>query len=96
MLLLKSITTFLFIIIIMKILTYTISSQRLPKWQSGKESVCRCKRCKRHGFDPASRLGGGDLGGGNGSPLQLLPGKPLGQRSPAGYSLWGHKESDTT
>ena len=26
----------------------------------------------------------------------LLPGKSHGQRSPVGYSPWGHKESDTT
>ena len=26
----------------------------------------------------------------------LLPGEFHGQRSLAGYSLWGHKESDTT
>ena len=26
----------------------------------------------------------------------FLPGKPHGQRSLAGYSTWGHKESDTT
>ena len=26
----------------------------------------------------------------------FLPGKSHGQRSPVGYSLWGHKESDTT
>jgi len=26
----------------------------------------------------------------------FLPGKFHGQRSLAGYSLWGHKESDTT
>ena len=26
----------------------------------------------------------------------LLPGEFHGQRSPAGYSPWGHKESDTT
>ena len=25
----------------------------------------------------------------------FLPGEPQGQRSLAGYSLWGHKESDT-
>ena len=27
---------------------------------------------------------------------ELLPGKSPGQRSLAGYSLWGHKESETT
>ena len=25
---------------------------RLPRWPSGKESICQCQRCKRHGFDP--------------------------------------------
>ena len=35
-------------------------------------------------------------GGGNGNPLQYLPGKPHGQRSLEGYSPCGHKESDTT
>ena len=29
------------------------------------------------------------------TPL-FLPGKSHGQRSPAGYSPWGHTESDTT
>ena len=34
---------------------------------------------------------------GNGYPLQyFLLGKSRGQRSLVGYSLWGHKESDTT
>ena len=28
--------------------------------------------------------------------LVFLPGKLCGQRSPVGYSPWGHKESDTT
>ena len=34
-------------------------------------------------------------GGGNGNPV-FLPGKFHGQRSLAGYSPWGLKESDTT
>ena len=25
---------------------------RLPKWLSGKEAACQCRRYKRHGFDP--------------------------------------------
>ena len=33
---------------------------------------------------------------GNGNPLQYLPGKSYGQKSLAGYSPRGHKESDTT
>ena len=24
----------------------------LPRWYSGEESSCQCRRCKRHGFDP--------------------------------------------
>ena len=32
----------------------------------------------------------------NGNPLQFLPGESHGQRSLAGYSSLGHKESDTT
>ena len=36
-------------------------------------------------------------GGGNGNPISvLLPGKFHGQRRLAGYSPWGHKESDMT
>ena len=38
---------------------------------------------------------GRSLGVGNGN-LVCLPGKFHGHRSLAGYSLWGHKESDTT
>ena len=61
----------------------------LPRWYSGKESVCQCKRCLfspwagkipwRRKWQPA--------------PI-LLPGKFHGQRSLVGYSPWGHKESD--
>ena len=59
--------------------------------------VCRTalgKRHKRHRFDPwvwkipwrrECQL----------APV-FLPGKSHGQRSLAGYSPWGHKESDTT
>ena len=35
-------------------------------------------------------------GGGHGNPLQCsCLENPYGQRSLAGYSIWGHKESDT-
>ena len=27
----------------------------LPKWLSGQESACQCRRCKRCGFDPGIR-----------------------------------------
>ena len=40
---------------------------------------------------------GGSPGGGHGNPLQYsCLENPHGQRSLAGYSSWGHKESDMT
>ena len=40
---------------------------------------------------------GGSPGGGHGNPLQYAClENPHGQRSLAGYSSWGHKESDMT
>ena len=40
---------------------------------------------------------GGSLGGGILQPTPVfLLGKPHGQRSLVGYSLWGHKELDMT
>ena len=56
----------------------------LPRWHSGKEYTCRCRRCKRCGFSfwvermPWRR---------NWQPTPvLLPGKFHGQRSLVGYS----------
>ena len=65
-----------------------------PRWQSGKESACQGRRCKRCGFHPWVRK----------IPWRrkwqptpvFLPGKSHGQRSLAGYSPWGRKELDTT
>ena len=61
----------------------------LPSWLSDKEFACRCRRCR---FDswvgkiPWSRK----------QPIPVfLSGKFQRQRSLAGYSLWGWKESDT-
>ena len=62
-----------------------------PVDASGKESACQCRR---HGFDPWIRK----------IPWRrkwqsttvFLPGEFHGQRSLAGYSPWGHKESDMT
>ena len=62
----------------------------LPQWLSG---ICS-HQCRRCGFNPWSRK----------SPWRWkwqptpvsLPGKSHGQRNLAGYSLWGHKESDRT
>ena len=39
----------------------------------------------------AGRRCGFDLQVGNGNPFQTLPGKSHGERSLAGYSLWGRK-----
>ena len=62
----------------------------LPRWHSGKESACQCRRHKRWGFDPWGRK----------IPWRrkwqptpiFLPGKFHGQRSMASYSPWGRKE----
>jgi len=60
----------------------------IPRWVSGKECVCQCRR---HGFDPwVEKI-----------PwrrkwqltLVFLPGKSHGQRSLAGYSPCGHKRA---
>ena len=60
---------------------------------SGKEPTCQCRRHKRCrcsswvGKVPCRRKW---------QPTQVfLPGEFHGQRSLAGYSPWGHKESDT-
>ena len=66
----------------------------LPRWCSGKESSCQYRRCRRQEF---SLWVGRSPGVGNGNPLQYsCSGKFNGQRSLAGYSLWGWKELDTT
>ena len=39
-----------------------------PRWHSGKESACQCRRCKRCRFNPYTEED--PTGGGNGSPLQ--------------------------
>ena len=63
-----------------------------PGGSDGKESACNAG-------DPGSIPGSGSSpGGGHGNPLQysFLPAESHGQRSLAGYSLWGCKELDTT
>ena len=63
----------------------------LPKWLSGKEFSCQCRRCR---LNPQVRK----------IPWRrkrqptpvFLPGKSHGQRSLVGCSPWGRKESDTT
>ena len=69
----------------------TCAQQSFPGGSDRKESACNVK-------DLGSIPGlGGPPGGGNSNPLQYsCLENPRGQRSLAGYSPWGHKESDTT
>ena len=67
----------------------TLSWDGLPRWFTGKESTCQCRR---HGFNPWIRK----------IPWKrkwqptpvFLPRRFHEQRSLAGYSPWGHKELD--
>ena len=73
---------------------YLPDSCTFPSAASGKEPTCQCRRLKRCGLDPWVRK----------IPWRrrwqpapvFLPGKSCGQRSQAGYSPWGRKESDMT
>ena len=64
---------------------------RFPGGSDGKESACSAGDL---GLIPGL---GRSPGGGHGDPLQYsCLENPHGQRSLAGYSPWGHKESDRT
>ena len=67
--------------------TPEILSPALPRWPSGKESACLCRR---HGFDPWVRK----IPWGKKWQLApvFLPGKSHGQRSLEDYRPWGHKK----
>ena len=56
----------------------------LPRWLSGKESACQCRR---HGFE--SWVGKIPWRREWQATLVLLPGESHGQRSPVGCSPWG-------
>ena len=62
-----------------------------PLWLSGREPAGQCRRCR---FDPWVRKMP-QRSKWQPTPV-LLPGKSHGQRSLAGYSLWGCKELDVT
>ena len=65
----------------------------LPRWRSGKEFVCQCKRCKRSRFDPWV---GKIPWRRKWQPTTVFfPGEFHGQRGLVGYSPWGCKELDT-
>ena len=63
----------------------------LPRWFSGKESACQCRRCW---FDPW--IGKIPWRRRWQPPSLFLPGRSHGQRSLAGYRSWGRKERDLT
>ena len=63
-------------------------------WDSGKESACPCRRCKKCGFNPW--VGKTPWSTKRQPTPVFLPGKFHGQGSLAGYSPWDHKELDTT
>ena len=66
----------------------------LPWWCSGKESTCQFRRYRRCSFDPWF---GKIPWRRKWQPTPVfLVGKSHGQRSLAGYSPWGCKESDLT
>ena len=63
----------------------------LPRWLNGKEPNCQCRR---FGFNPwVEKIPWRRKW--QPAPV-FLPGESHGQRRLAGYSPWGHKESDTT
>ena len=65
-----------------------------PDGVSGEELFCQFRRLQRLRFDPWV---GKILWRRASQPTPVfLPGESHGQRSLVGYSLWGHKESDTT
>ena len=63
----------------------------LPRWLSGKESACQCRRCR---FDPWIRKIPWRRKWQ--STLVFLPGESHGQKSLVGYSPRGRKGLDTT
>ena len=65
--------------------------ERFPRWLSGKESACQCRRHRRRRFDPWD----GKISWRRKwqcTPVFLL-GKSHGQRSLVGYSTWGCRET---
>ena len=66
----------------------------LPRWCSGKESACQCRRHKRCRFNPWV---GKIPWSRKWQPTPVfLPGKAHGLRSQVGYSPWGCKVLDMT
>ena len=69
-------------------------SFRASLWLRGKESTCQCRKCRRCGLDLWVRKIHWSR---KWQPTPVFShGKFQGQRSLAGYSPWGCKQSDTT
>ena len=66
----------------------------LPRWCSGKDSGCQCRRRRTCRFYPW--VGKIPWGRKWQPTLVFLPGKFHEQRSLEGYSPWGHEELDMT
>ena len=67
--------------------------ESFPGGASGKEPACQCRRHKRRGFDPCIEITWNRAW----LPTPVfLPWESHGQKSLAGYSPWGCKESDKT
>jgi len=64
----------------------------IPRWCSGKESTCHCRRHRRCGFAPWVGKTPWKF---QPTPV-FLPGKSHGQKRLAGYSAWGYRELDMT
>ena len=63
----------------MRKLVLSLAPTGKPRWNSGKECTCQCRRCRRHGLDPWV---GVILWSGKWQPAPvILPGKFHGQRS---------------
>ena len=65
-----------------------------PGGARGEEPACQCRRRKRPGFEPW--VGKIAQSRARQPTPAFLPGESHGQKGLAGYSPWGHKESETT
>ena len=73
---------------------YTHTHKGFPGGTRGKEHASQCRRHKQHGFNPwVWKIPWRRAW----QPTSVfLPRESHGQRRLAGYSPWGHKESDMT
>ena len=63
---------------------------RFPRWPSGKEPACHCRRCRRHGFNPWFRKIP-QRRAWQPTPV-FLPGESHGQKSLVGHSPRRHSQ----